>query len=277
LVEDNIQHFELRGFFPSLYDEDGNIWNASQVYYLFHEMLNEFNSISDRTLSFKFIDSKSRADNTSSIYEDLIQFVNDREVYPDLVGFDVVDEEDRYNTLLYYVEDFLSIQNYTQMNGLPPVKFFFHGGETDWANKDNLYDAILLNTTRIGHAYSLKDYPLLKQIVKEKEIALELCPISNQMLRLVSDIRNHPGAIYANEGLPITLNNDDPYIYGNYGLSYDFYEAYMSWNLELSGLKQLAYNSIKFSQLNPHEMEDAMKDWENRWDIWIKSVVYEYL
>ena len=46
-------------------------------------------------------------------------------------------------------------------------------------------------------------------------ILQQLCPISNQMLRLVSDIRNHPGLILLNEGLIATLNSDDPVIYGN--------------------------------------------------------------
>eukprot|EP01114_Cavostelium_apophysatum_P004782 TRINITY_DN1514_c0_g1_i2.p2 TRINITY_DN1514_c0_g1~~TRINITY_DN1514_c0_g1_i2.p2 ORF type:complete len:220 (+),score=45.26 TRINITY_DN1514_c0_g1_i2:860-1519(+) len=195
-----------------------------------------------------------------------------------VIGFDLVDEEDRYNTLYYYVPDFLQIQYYLQENNLPPIKYFFHGGETDWANRMNLYDAILLNTTRIGHAYALKDYPLLKEMVKNRGIGLELCPVSNQLLRLVSDLRNHPGCIYMNEGLPITISNDDPSIYSNIGLSWDFYETYMACNnMGLAGLKQLSLNSLLYSQLNSTEMAAALEDWEERWSLWVKQVHYSLM
>ena len=45
----------------------------------------------------------------------------------------------------------------------------------------NLFDAILLNTTRIGHGYALSKHPVLMKIVKERGIAVEVDPISNQV------------------------------------------------------------------------------------------------
>ena len=53
----------------------------------------------------------------------------------------------------------------------------------------NLFDAVLLGTRRIGHAFSLHKHPLLVDMVKEKKILVESCPISNEVLRLcVQDI-----------------------------------------------------------------------------------------
>ena len=45
----------------------------------------------------------------------------------------------------------------------------------------NLIDAVLLNTTRIGHAYALSKHPYVAQIIKDKQIAVEVNPISNQV------------------------------------------------------------------------------------------------
>ncbi|KKY29700.1 putative adenosine deaminase [Diaporthe ampelina] len=55
-----------------------------------------------------------------------------------------------------------------------------HGGDTD----SNLFDAILLGTKRIGHGFSLVKHPLLMQLCKERNIAIETCPISNEVLGL---------------------------------------------------------------------------------------------
>ena len=66
----------------------------------------------------------------------------------------------------------------------PNLKFFFHAGETDWQGSQadlNIMDAVLLNATRIGHGYSITKHPEVLKLAKEKEIPIEVCPISNQV------------------------------------------------------------------------------------------------
>lgn len=45
----------------------------------------------------------------------------------------------------------------------------------------NLIDAVLLNTSRIGHGYALTKHPQVMKVVKERGIAIEVNPISNQV------------------------------------------------------------------------------------------------
>ena len=75
----------------------------------------------------------------------------------------------------------------------------------------NLFDAILLNATRIGHGYAITKHPAAKKMAIEKNIAIELCPISNQVLKLVEDLRNHPVVELIQDGnFPIVIAPDDP-------------------------------------------------------------------
>lgn len=120
----------------------------------------------------------------------------------------------------------------------------WYGTSTDL----NILDAILHRTKRIGHGYSLDKHPILMKMVKELDIGIEVLPISNQVLGLVMDLRNHPAAIYLSQNLPMVIANDDPGFWGAKGLSYDYYYALMSfapYDAGLDVLKQLVLNSIR--------------------------------
>jgi len=277
LVDDGVQHVELRGI-GGVYTDDSDIEGADMIN-LWMQTLDEFNAQSDRKLSMLQIWAEGRNKNASTVYEDLQDCVNIRREYGDwVVGYDLVDEEDRYNSLYYYLNDFFNISLYIEENGDLPLPYFFHAGESSWNSETgeasyNLYDAILLNTTRIGHGFALKDFPLLMKMVKERPIPIEICPISNQMLRYLEDIRDHPAVAFLNSGLQITISPDDPGIYGYQGVSYDYYELFMSWGLDLTGLKVLSQNGIKYSALPESSKQSMLKEWQLMWDEWIDFVV----
>ena len=179
-------------------------------------------------------------------------------------------EEDRTNTNLFYVEELLAARRDAARRGVT-VPLYLHSGETNWAENENLYDAVLLGATRIGHGLALIRHPLLMEIVKARGIAVEVCPISNQVLGYVPDLRNHPAAHYINAGIAVVLSPDDPAIMGH-SLSHDFYTAFMAWGLDLRSLKQLAMNSLLYSAMKPDEKQRALAAWNLRWASFVQWV-----
>jgi adenosine deaminase CECR1 len=212
----------------------------------------------------KYIFSSRRSSSRESIAKGLAQALDERAANPALfMGFDLTDEEDKEHTNLFYINELLDARHKAEQRNIT-LPLYLHSGESNWTENENVIDAVLLDARRIGHGLALFKHPLLMQIVKDRGMAIEVCPISNQVLGYVADLRNHPAVLYINSGLPVVVCPDDPGIW-RCTFSYDFYAAFMAWGLDLKCLKQLAMNSLIYSAMDPEEKEKALKYWGKEW------------
>lgn len=104
-------------------------------------------------------------------------------------------------------------------------------------------------------------------------------PVSNQVLKLVTDYRNHPASIFLAQNIPIVISSDDPSFWEATPLSHDFYMAFLgiaSRHSDLRTLKKFAMNSIQYSSLNETEKIDAFSKWEIKWDKFIDDLVQSH-
>jgi len=244
LTEDNVQYIESRSY--------GSLATLEKI------------QRENPEFKVKFITYAPRSSSREQIAQMLDFALNQRMARPDLViGFDLVEEEDKEHTNLFFIDEFIKVRHKAEDRGLT-LPLYLHSGESNWAESENVFDALLLDAKRIGHGLALFKHPLLMQIVKERDIAIEVCPISNQVLGFVADLRNHPAVLYINSGLPVVICPDDPALWKS-TFSHDFYEAFMAWGLDLKSLKKLAMNSLIYSAMNPEEKEMALKIWREKW------------
>ncbi|KAF4472868.1 adenosine deaminase, partial [Fusarium albosuccineum] len=134
------------------------------------------------------------------------------------VAFDLQGQEDAGHPLLYWVTELLDMRARIRRLGLD-LPFVFHAGETHDHGDDtdsNLFDAIMLGTKRIGHGFSVVKHPLLMELCKQKNIAIETCPISNEVLGLCPTIKAHHLPILLSNCVPCTINSDDPGSWGQH-------------------------------------------------------------
>ncbi|TVY16243.1 Adenosine deaminase 2-A, partial [Lachnellula arida] len=184
--------------------------------------------------------------------------------YPDVIsGYDLVGHEDSGRTLRSLTPELLWFQSECRQQQVN-IPFFFHAGECvgDGDETDeNLFDAILFGTRRLGHAFSLYKHPTLIDLVKQKSILVESCPISNEVLRYTASIMSHPLPALLARGVPAALSNDDPALLGQgtSGMTHDFWQALQGWeNLGLEGLGSLAQNSVRWSAFE----DEGAEEWE---------------
>uniref|UniRef100_A0A8C5DRQ2 adenosine deaminase n=1 Tax=Gouania willdenowi TaxID=441366 RepID=A0A8C5DRQ2_GOUWI len=246
LHQDNIQYLELRSGLSRTYELDGSIHDKLWTLRTFQQVSNKFKLDHPEFFGARIIISVHRALGVSEVKAAVKEAIELQREFPEVVaGFDLVGREDSGRSLWYFREA-LSLPAELGVT----LPFFFHAGETDDEGTDvdqNILDALLFNTTRIGHGFALPHHPIAKELSRRRNVAVELCPISNQVLRLVSDLRNHPAATLMSEGHPLVISSDDPSLFGSSGLSYDFYQAFVGiggLRANLGTLKELVLNSI---------------------------------
>ncbi|KAI0202333.1 hypothetical protein F4808DRAFT_468480 [Astrocystis sublimbata] len=235
----------------------------------------------------------------SKLMSNMEKAIERKQHFPELFsGYDVVAQEDLGRTLIDLAPELLWFRNKTDSLNMT-YPFFFHAGETlgdGNSTDDNLFDALLFDSRRIGHGFSLYKHPLLLEQYAEKKIMVEVCPISNEVLRLATDILHHPIPAMIANGVATAISNDDPAILGEdaAGLSYDFFQIIQGFdNIGLGGLGALAQNSVRWSNFVDQNQEEWIRDiemgasgsgkkaerlqqWQEKWESYCQWIVDNY-
>lgn len=272
-LNDGVQYLEFRSLLPTLYDMEGTVYTPLDTVRIYVETLERFKAQPEHKdfIGSRMIYAPLRNTNPEGVLGYIVTLKQIKEKYPDfLAGFDLVGQEDLGKPLNNFIDQLLEVPE--------DIDFYFHAGETNWFGStvdENLIDALLLGTKRIGHGFGLVKHPVVLDMVKKLNVAIEVSPVSNQVLQLVSDFRNHPCSQFFADGYPVVISSDDPSFWKASPLSHDFYIAFLgiaSQHADLRLLKKLALNSIQYSSLSVDEKSKALAKWQVKWDEFLDYV-----
>ena len=158
-----------------------------------------------------------------------------------VVGIDLAGDEKNYKTSNF--KDLFDIINDLKM------PFTIHAGEADGI--DSILSAIDFDTKRIGHGVRCIEDENIINLIKEKNITLEVCPTSNVDTNMYKYI-NHPIKELYDRGVLITINTDNRTV-SNITLTREYEKLSKYFNFKIDDFKKMNINAIKASFLSPEE------------------------
>jgi len=88
-----------------------------------------------------------------------------------------------------------------------------HVGE--WGTADDVWRAVdLLELDEVQHGIAASASPQVMRALADAGVRLNICPTSNVKLGRVPSLREHPIRVLFDAGVTVTINTDDPLIFG---------------------------------------------------------------
>lgn len=121
-----------------------------------------------------------------------------------------------------------------------------HAGES--AGPESIWGAMNLGAERIGHGLTADQDPELIEELAQRQVPIEICLTSNLRTACCANISEHPIRRYFDHGLMLTLNTDDPTMFGT-NMTREYELAQTEFGFSDDHLRELARNSFEASFL----------------------------
>ncbi len=245
LEKESIFYIELR-FSPEHYSLENN-FDRIEVTKLIIDSCNK--AAKEINLNIKYLITFNRGKQNQkemiALYKKLI-----KANIPDIVGIDLAGDE-----INFPPKDFSKFFNEIFNDGI--YKATVHAGEV--TPSSSIWDAIMLcYASRIGHGVAAIHDKNLQKYLKEKGIALEQCITSNHQTGSWPDEKTHPCARLIENGVPVTINTDDPIIQ-NSDLTDDYLKLINYFSFDYNKLVEINQTAINSSFLSEKDKKELLK------------------
>jgi adenosine deaminase/aminodeoxyfutalosine deaminase len=163
-----------------------------------------------------------------------------RALYPSIVGIGIGGDEARGSADLFR-------DSYAEARAAG-LRLTAHAGET--IGPESIWAAINIGAERVGHALSARLDGELMDVLAAKQIPLELNVTSNIRTGCCPSFEVHPVKEYFDAGLMVTINSDDPPMFGS-NLLEEYCLVRERYGFSLDQMRELAANAVEASFLEP--------------------------
>lgn len=140
-----------------------------------------------------------------------------------------------------------------------------HAGEV--AGSDRVRDVLGLGVRRVAHGATVAQDPELVDLVRERDITLDLCPTSNVQAGVVPSLAAHPIAALHRAGVSVTISTDDRTVSGT-TLSEEMARTAGALDLSRTELAAIALNGFRCAFGPRARLGPLLATAEQRWVEW---------
>jgi aminodeoxyfutalosine deaminase len=164
--------------------------------------------------------------------------------FPSIVGIGIGGDEARGPASLFK-------EHYAEARDAG-LRLTAHAGESGGPLEGprSIWAAINIGAERLGHGLAAEHDPHLIEVLAEKQIPIELNVTSNIRTGCCPSFADHPVRRYFDAGLMVTLNSDDPPMFGS-DLLGEYILAHGEYGFSLDQMRELAANAVEASFLPP--------------------------
>jgi len=174
-----------------------------------------------------------------------------RAQYPSIVGIGIGGDEARGPANLFK-------ESYAEAKAAG-LRLTAHAGESGGAvdGVASIWAALNIGAERIGHGLAAQHDAELLQVLAERQVPIEINVTSNIRTGCCTSFEEHPLREYFDNGLMVTLNSDDPPMFGS-NLLEEYVLAHERFGFTLEQLRELAANGVEASFLPAGEKLELM-------------------
>ena len=164
--------------------------------------------------------------------------------YPSIVGIGIGGDEARGPA-----EPFRELYAEAKLAGLHLTA---HAGESTGPvhGPASIWSALNIGAERIGHGLAAQHDHELLEVLAQRQVPIEINMTSNIRTGCCTAYDQHPLREYFEGGMMVTLNSDDPPMFGS-NLLEEYILAQRQFDFSLEQMRELAANSIEASFLGP--------------------------
>jgi adenosine deaminase len=140
-----------------------------------------------------------------------------------------------------------------------------HAGEIPGAAR--VREVLDLGVTRVAHGVTAIEDPDLVQLLRARDVTLDMCPTSNVQAGVVTDLASHPIAALHRAGVSVTLSTDDRTVTGT-TLTEELVRTAEAVGLDADELMTIALNGFRRAFAPPVVMQPIFAAATRAWDDW---------